>query len=360
LKNINGVKGLSGKKLLLAVILLGSAGVCLLLGLKVQQVMCDDVYILSFQQENKLFSNADISNIKNNGVDLTFVQYVFPDVSNGYCTEKATVLTTNENYAYFTGVYMEEGAFFNGMQISKKLPVAVMNETAAYQLFGNDNCTGEVIYLNQIPYKVIGIIGQQSDEEDPRIYIPYSTIELMDIPVSDTGQVWCRFDNMAEAALTVEKMGYSMDDVDVFQMDLYKCVFMQRFFFLLILIGVFVIICILQAMRYRAGELGREINRKWVLISGLQISGLLGGIFFILKMIQISWCVPPSYVLQGQGWLHATYRVLDFYTLSNVKINNMQFLNHWNLLSLLFQILFLVIYIYKPFIFENAVRTASV
>ena len=47
------MKGLSIRKMILLVILLMAAGICLLLGIKVQQVTCGNVYILSFLQEGK-------------------------------------------------------------------------------------------------------------------------------------------------------------------------------------------------------------------------------------------------------------------------------------------------------------------
>ena len=151
------MKGLSIRKMILLVILLMAAGICLLLGIKVQQVTCGNVYILSFLQEGKTFLNSEISMIENEGIRLTYVKYLYPEISNGFRAEAATVIATNENYSYFTGMEITEGTFFNHVQADRKLSVVVLNETAAYQFFVNYECIGEKLYLDQNAFEVIGI-----------------------------------------------------------------------------------------------------------------------------------------------------------------------------------------------------------
>lgn len=54
------------------------------------------------------------------------------------CITKGMV--RNENYSYFTGMEITEGTIFNHVQADRKLSVVVLNETAAYQFFGNYEC----------------------------------------------------------------------------------------------------------------------------------------------------------------------------------------------------------------------------
>jgi len=86
------MKGLSIRKMILLVILLMTAGICLLFGIKVQQVTCNNVYILSFLQEGKTFLNSEISMIENEGITLTYVKYLYPEISNGFRAETAMVI----------------------------------------------------------------------------------------------------------------------------------------------------------------------------------------------------------------------------------------------------------------------------
>lgn len=330
------MKELSVKRMILFLILLGSAVGCLLLGLKVRQVTCDNVYVLSFTQEHKNFLSSDISFVEDNDISFTYTKYLYPEISNGFRTEKATVIATNDNYSYFSRMQIRSGAFFNSVHEDRKMAVAVLNEAAAYQMFGNYDCVGENIYLNQNAFVVIGIVKECGDEDDLRIYVPEKTTEDMEIAGSEVNQLWCRFANMAETSMAISKMGYSMDEIDITQMDLYKGVFMQRFFILLILAGIIPFVCILREAFAKTKELREDAggNRSWIIKWIFQIAICVGGSILILKIIQLAWFIPPNYDVVGKSWLNIFYEIIEFYTLSGIKMDNMQFLNRWNLVSL--------------------------
>ena len=115
------MKRIFGRKWLVLLILVGAAGICLLCWLKMQSAVCDGVYALSSQRDDRIFTETDIANIEKEGIDLTYTQQVYPDVSNGFRREEIPVFLTNENYAFFTNTHMQEGAFFNGMQIDRRI-----------------------------------------------------------------------------------------------------------------------------------------------------------------------------------------------------------------------------------------------
>ena len=70
---------------------------------------------------------------------------------------------------------------------------------------------------------------------------------------------------------------------------------------------------------------------KWLL---LILTGV-GSLVFTIRIARLSWCVPPNYELIGKGWKDMFYTVLEFYALSGVEFDNMQFLRQWNMLSML-------------------------
>lgn len=330
------MKGFFGKKILTALILVGSAGFCLMSGLKMQGAICDGVYVVSFQRDDRVFTETDIYNIEREGIDLTYKQKIYPAVSNGFRSEEIPVFLTNENYAFFTNTYMQEGAFFNGKQIDRKLTVMVINEAAAIQLFGNRKCVGETVYLNKAPYQIIGIM-EGRDGEEPGIYIPYSTKDLLDTPGLEIGQIWCGFPNLADAALVMKKVGYPIESLTITQIDLIKGVFWQRFLSILIIVGAYVVFlaCRLVWKRIRVLRQNGDIDTKWIGISVLQVLTTCIGIVFLWKAVEIAWCVPPSYELLGDSWKDTFYGIIDFYLLAGVGLDNMPFLSHWNLLSIL-------------------------
>lgn len=355
------MKSMSIKRMLFVVILVGTLGMCLLFGLRVQQTACDKVYILSFRQRDLSFSSIVLSNIKDQGIDITYAQRIYLDVSNGFRSEEIPAFVTNENYAYFTDAYLVKGAFFNEMQIEHKLPLVVANEAAAYQLFGSQECVGETVYLNGVSCEVCGIMAEP-EESVARLYIPYSMIESLDISEPLTEQVWCRFTNLAEAALVLGKAGYSLETFQIVQMDSVKGVFWQRFFCPLILMGIYVVFCTWKSVSKKVKRIMQDdsIEKKWVKMGVLQIMGACAGVFLIFKMAQTSWCVPPAYELSG-SWKDMLYSIVDFYLLADVDIGNMPFLAHWNLVSgislvVCLYLFSLFVFCHKPGVLEKKKR----
>lgn len=255
-------------------------------------------------------------------------------MTNGFRSEDISVFSTNENYAYFTDACLVRGAFFNEKQIDRKLPLAVLNETAAYRIFGSKECIGESVYLNGVSYEVCGIMGEP-EESGARLYIPCSTIALLGISEPLTDQIWCRFSNLAEAALVLGNAGYSLEALDILQMDSVKCVFWQRFFCPLILLGIYAVFCICRSVSKNWNKVMHDdsIGKNWMKKTVLQILGAFTGIFLVFMMFQMAWCAPPAYELSGGSWRTALYGILDFYLLVDVHIRNIPFFVYWNFFS---------------------------
>jgi len=125
-------------------------------------------------------------------------------------------------------------------------------------------------------------------------------------------------------------------------MDLYKKVFMLRFFCLLIFAGVSGIVRISKDAICKVKKTDKTIGIKWILISGWQVFGTAVGIILTLKVIRLSWCIPPYYELAGKSRFDLVYGIIDFYTLADIEVNNMQFLSNWNMLSMLQMVICLI------------------
>lgn len=307
---------------------------CLLFGLKVRQTACDKAYILYFRQKDMDFSGMDLYNIEEQGIAVTYAQRIYPKVTNGFRSEEISVYSTNENYAYFTDAYLVRGTFFNEIQIDRRLALTVLNETAAYQLFGSQECIGETVYLNGISYEVCGIMTEPK-ESGARLYIPYSTIGSLGISELSTDQIWCRFSNLAEAALVLGKAGYSLESFKMLQMDSVKSVFWQRFFCPFILAGIYAVCRFCRSVSQKVKKIMQDgsMDKKIMQTIVLQILGACTGAFLIWIMAQTAWCAPPAYELSGGSWKDALYGMIDFYLLVDLNIEDMPFLAHWNLAS---------------------------
>lgn len=179
--------------------------------------MQNDVYGVSFKKGNMVFQDTDLSVFEKEGIEITYAKIIYPTVSNGLCEkDDISVIATNENYGYFTDMQFEKGAFFNRKQAERKLEVVVVNKRAAYALFGNNDCVGEIVYLNRMPYQVIGI-AEEKQEDKAKIYISDQMLESLRLPNIGIGQIWCKLPNMADMTLTVSKLGYRVEDFDILQ-----------------------------------------------------------------------------------------------------------------------------------------------
>jgi len=75
-----------------------------------------------------------------------------------------------------------DGRFLHEGDIASAAKVAVIGETAARQLFGNDSPVESVIRIRNIPFRVVGLLarkgqtGHGSDQDDT-VMIPYTTMQ---------------------------------------------------------------------------------------------------------------------------------------------------------------------------------------
>ena len=77
---------------------------------------------------------------------------------------------------------VEEGRFVNQADVDGAAKVALIGQTVAYNLFGNDDPIDAVIRIKKIPFRVIGILGPKGQssmgtDQDDVVMIPYTTMQ---------------------------------------------------------------------------------------------------------------------------------------------------------------------------------------
>jgi len=77
---------------------------------------------------------------------------------------------------------LADGRFLHEGDVDSAAKVAVIGETVARQLFGNDTPTDEVIRIRNIPFRIVGVLsrkGQSSQgaDQDDTVMIPYTTMQ---------------------------------------------------------------------------------------------------------------------------------------------------------------------------------------
>jgi hypothetical protein len=92
-------------------------------------------------------------------------------VSLAYAEYPVTVIATNSSYPGILGLNMLEGAFFSKQAWTGKQRHAVLNETAAFTIFGSGGIVGSRFRMRNDTWLVTGVI-RDGDEDKARIYIP--------------------------------------------------------------------------------------------------------------------------------------------------------------------------------------------
>lgn len=313
------------KTVLLVLILLFSTGIVLWIAGKVQNSFCNGIFCLTLKQESRFFTEDGISALEDDKVAFSYFYETNPEVSNGVYGSDIPIFVTNENYRYFTNMEMETGGFFNAKQADRKQKVAVVNTDAAYQLFGNRDCVGEYIYLKQTPFQIIGV-AKNENRQGAEIYIQTSLPDDSNHSDMEIKQIWCEFGNLADAVLAITKMGYTSEDVDITEVDLYKKVFWQRFY-LIWIVGLLLLFN------------SAKKNRKRIIVWRMSFAVLL----CLVVLLWLSWCVPPGYeLLDADG--HIMFQsIVDFYLLVRTQVNNVPEVARWNILSLVFMLVSVLI-----------------
>lgn len=112
----------------------------------------------------------EIEKINEEALMLTYVGKQQNFVTTGYTKHDITVIATNYTFPFVCGYQMINGGFFTRENQEEKNNYAVLNETAAYQMFGNTNVIGLKFTMNNKEYIVRGIIND--DSKAPNTYIP--------------------------------------------------------------------------------------------------------------------------------------------------------------------------------------------
>lgn len=140
------------------------------------------------------FKNDDLADIQKNFP--FYLEYITPRIfRNGI------VIFNNESNSYsFVGVgpahqisektIMMKGRYINDMDVKEKSKYAVIGRLVENDLFKDKNALGEHVIINNTAYKVIGVFQDEGgDNEERRIYVPYTTLQLIEKNTDDINQI---------------------------------------------------------------------------------------------------------------------------------------------------------------------------
>jgi putative ABC transport system permease protein len=131
------------------------------------------------------WSDEDIPFVQESSPDC---QYVLPELGNNERIHSdfnaASLLVTGSHppFQEVRSVPLGEGRFYSWEDVRQNRRVAFLGTDARKQLFGSRPVVGEHIYINDIPYQVIGVMKEKKQDSSydgqdiNKIFIPFSAV----------------------------------------------------------------------------------------------------------------------------------------------------------------------------------------
>jgi len=110
------------------------------------------------------------------------------------------------NYGDVEKVYILQGRFINEIDMREHRKMACIGRLVKTGLFGKINPIGKMISVNGIPFKVVGVFDDKGGDRDVRrIYIPYSTAQIIYSLDNKVGRIPIQTNANLEESLAMEK-----------------------------------------------------------------------------------------------------------------------------------------------------------
>ncbi len=95
----------------------------------------------------------------------------------GYLSKTAPVVGVEPDYFPMKAWQLRSGGFFDLDHVGKSARVALLGDTVARELFEANSPLGERLFINRVPFEVIGVLhergpGLDAANEDGRVFVP--------------------------------------------------------------------------------------------------------------------------------------------------------------------------------------------
>ena len=139
-------------------------------------------------QHEQLKQNVQLNQSIENEFPLTYEIIGSEQISLSYAEFQVTQIETNSNYPHILGLTMSEGSFFSAQAWKGKQRHAVLNEKAAFTIFGSYKIIGSRFKMRDDTWLITGVISD-GDKDNSRVYIPSSIQggEIEELALKSTG-----------------------------------------------------------------------------------------------------------------------------------------------------------------------------
>ena len=253
------------------------------------------------------FDIQKIEEFSENEFLLTYEIPASERVSLSYAEFPVTLIGTNSSYFSILGLLVTEGSFFSKQAWTGKQRHAVLNEKAAFTIFGSSSIAGSRFRMRNETWLVSGVI-RDGDDDHCRVYIPSSVRDgkagaLLAL-MSPSGDI-----NEAYVKNSLKTLGIQEGKFSFFNLGIHTRLLLERIEVTLILFFSLLFFCfivpLIRVFKTSLTGLRKELNhsypaeifqknRKIILKPALIVLGM--GIFTALALFLflrfVSICLP--------------------------------------------------------------------
>jgi putative ABC transport system permease protein len=156
----------------------------------------------------------DYESIRN---ECTHVTYVSPSVSSsgqlvaGNNNYPSSVTGCSADYLQIRQLEMAEGNMFTEQDVKTSAKVLVLGKTIVDNLFPNENPIGKTIRVNQIPFRVVGVLESKGTnsmgmDQDEIVLAPFTTVMKRMLSQSHLQGIQCSATSEADTQLAMNEI----------------------------------------------------------------------------------------------------------------------------------------------------------
>ena len=149
--------------------------------------------------------------------ECAHVTYVSPSVSSsgqlvaGNNNYPASVTGCSQDYLQIRQLEMAEGEMFDEQDVKTAAKVVVIGKTIVDNLFPNEDPIGKTIRVNQIPFKVVGVLVSKGTnsmgmDQDEIVLAPFSTVMKRMLSQSHLQGIQCSATTEADTQLAMNEI----------------------------------------------------------------------------------------------------------------------------------------------------------
>ena len=308
-----------------------------------------NLFALSFNNERAAFNDKDIEYLTRGNYYFTFTARLEAEAATEITASKVEVVGTNVSFASINKLNVVSGSFFNDIHGNKLGNTAVLNSAAALHFFGDTNCAGNNIRIDNKQYQVIGVIESSSLHEDNKqIYVPYDSLKKYQAE-SDIYEILIASDGIYHIDPLIKNLGYSPEDIQIFDWEQYKGIMMQRVRIIVFLGGIYVIAFFFQRASKNIKALAREVKgffeenyvsdmgllagNKHILFELCSLTGNILLIFLIINIIKFKTYLPYYFFSLNSLNYSVLTNLLNFYLQPYASVSFFRYMNGLNMIS---------------------------